>query len=218
MSTPRSRLFLVSGVLASSLALGGCKEDPPTPKLFQEAGAWSVIKYDLDGSGDLKDVDTNNRRDAFMLSFDTAERVVTTASCIDNDTDTPASSTCLLTPGTTRWDCRCYGYDYVDDRMLWREFEPGDLPPDVDLDDIDEPEAGDSTGGGGGSDTGDDTVVILSEVMDINSTYNFRPLPMGLFGSNGEDSRFVMQARANSIFDRAYDDPDGRPSCEPCVP
>lgn len=219
MSKQSRRLFLVSGALVSSLlAVVGCKEDPPTPKLFQEEGAWSVIKYDLDDSG-LKDVDVNNRRDAFMLSFDSAERVVTSAACIESDNDTPASSTCLLTPNTTRWDCRCFSYDYVDNRMAWREFEPGDLPPDVSLDDLDAGgDAGMETDTDGGMAAGEDTIVILSEVMDINSTYNFRPLPEDLFGSNGTDSRFVMQARANSVFARAYEDPDGRPGCEPCVP
>ncbi|MCA9653088.1 MAG: hypothetical protein KC501_24450 [Myxococcales bacterium] len=210
----------MSGALASSLLAGGCNDDPPPSKLFDESGAWSVIKYDIDGSGDLNDVDVNNRRDAFMLHFDNAERVVTTAACVENENETPANSTCLLTPTTTQWICRCFGYAFKDDRMLWREFEPGDVPPTLGVDDIDAPAADGmaDTDTGGGMAAGDDTLIILGEIMDINSTYNYRPLPTGVFGSNGEDSRFVLQARAGSVFDRAYDDPDGRPSCEPCVP
>ncbi|MEX1363289.1 MAG: hypothetical protein AB1Z98_09195 [Nannocystaceae bacterium] len=214
MSTRRS-LFFVSGVLASSLLAGGCKEDPTTPKLFEEAGAWSLIRYDLEGAGDLSDIDVNNRRDAFLLHFDDVERVVTAAACVDDSTDTPANSSCLLTPSSTEWQCACYGYDFVREQMLWREFEPGDLPPEVSLDDIDQ-DAGMDSGTGGGTPL-EDSLINLAAVPDINSTYTFRPLPEDLFGSNGEDSRYVFEARAGSVFERVYDDPDGRPGCEPCI-
>lgn len=214
-------------VLALGLCLtaGACNDDPPPPKLFDEDGVWSVIRYDLEGTGELRDIDNNNRRDAFMLSYDSAERVVTAAACIERDTDTAADSPCDLTPDTTRWACRCFAYDFVREEMLWREFNAGDIPPTVRLSEADDPPAsadsgsgsGGGSGGGGGGGEGD-TLVNVAEIMDIASTYNYRPLPDGLFGSNGETSRFVLQKRAGSVFDRVYDDPEGRATCEPCVP
>ncbi|MCX4239498.1 hypothetical protein [Paraliomyxa miuraensis] len=219
MSKPRNPSFLVLGALGLCLCAGACKDDPPTPKLFQEEGVWSVIKYALEG-GELRDVDNANRRDAFMLSFDASEKVVTSAACIERETDTAANSPCLLTPDTTHWDCRCFAYDFANDEMFWREFNAGDIPPSVSLSEANG--AGDGGGtatDGGGGDGGDtDTYIIVAEIMDIASTYNFRPLPEDLFGSDGVTSRFVLQKRADSVFARAYEDPDGRPACQPCVP
>ncbi len=215
----RSRFLLVPVALGLSLGAGACKEEPTTPKLFEEGGVWSLINYDLEGSGDINEVDTMNRRDAFMLQFDDVENVVTAASCVDDSNleATPANSGCRLSPSTTRWVCRCFGYDFVREQMLFREFNPGDMPPDVSIEGGDDPPA-DEAGESGGTATGeDDTAVFVSEVPDINSTFNFRPLPDGLFGSNGMTSRYILQTRAASIFQEAFEDPDGREVCEPCI-
>lgn len=220
MSMLRRRPSLVLVVLGLGLTAGACKGDPPTPKLFDEEGAWSLVRYDIEGSGDLKEIDVNNRRDAFLLSFDSHEKVVTSAACVETENDTPASSSCLLTPGTTDWFCHCYAYDFVREQMLWQEFDAGDIPPDVSLADLDEADGGEATAGetgGGGGEATDQTLIELAEIMGVSSTYNFRPLPLGLFGSDGETSRFVFQIRADSVFDRVYDDPDGRQGCEPCI-
>lgn len=206
--------FLVLGALGLSLT-GACKEDPPTPKLFAEDGAWSVISYDLVGNGNQIEVNDANRRDAFMLSFDSAERVVTTAACVASESDTVADSLCLLDPSNTYWDCRCFAYDFVREEMLWREFNAGDIPPDVSLSETEDPAGGTSGGGGGGE---GDTLITVAEITDVNSTYNFRPLPEGVFGSDGMTSRFVLRQRSPAVFARAYEDPDGRPGCSPCVP
>ncbi len=205
--------LLALGALGLVLT-GACKEDPPTPKLFAEDGAWSVISYDLEGTGNQLDINDSNRRDAFMLSFDSAEKVVTTAACIEAAGDTVADSPCLLNPNDTYWECQCFAYDFVREEMLWREFNAGDIPPTVSLSAADDQGAG-TTGGGGGD---GDTLINVAEIPDVNSTYNFRPLPDGIFGSDGVASRFVFQKRAPSIFDRAYEDPEGRPGCVPCVP
>ncbi len=222
MYTPsRSPSFVVLGALGLILSAGACKEDPPTPKLFDEEGAWSVVQYALDG-GELREIDNNNRADAFMLSFDPANRVVTTAACVGPEGDDPSDSTCLLTPNETEWACSCFAYDFVDQQMLWREFEAGDIPPDVSLSDSEMSAdqgggSGSGTGGGGGGDDeSKDTLINVAEIPDVNSTFNYRPLPLDVFGSDGETSRFIFQARAPSIFDRAFDDPDGRSPCEPC--
>lgn len=215
------------GALGLCLTAGACKEDPPTPKLFDETGVWSVIDYDLEGSGILNPILNSNRRDAFMLSFDPVEKVVTTASCVESATNsnTPDNSPCLVSPSTTEWQCRCFSYDFVREEMLWREFNAGDIPPIVSLSDSETPmgeegggESGSGSGGGDGGEPSDDLLVYVAEIMDISSTFNFRPLPEDLFGSNGESSRFVLQSRAGSVFDKVYDDPEGRAACSPCVP
>ncbi|MEM7154171.1 MAG: hypothetical protein AAF799_15090 [Myxococcota bacterium] len=216
MSKSRSSLHLVPGILGLSLVLGACAGDEETPKLFDEEGVWSVIRYDLEGSGDLKDIDTMNRRDAFMLSFDSAERIVTAAACIGDANETPASSSCLLTPSETDWDCKCYAYDYVGDQMLWHEFQAGDIPPDVSLANVDDSAPADDESGGGSGAGEDQTIVDLSDIEDVASTFNFLPLPDGLFGSNGVSSRYTFQGRAGSVFDPVFND-DIRETCEPCI-
>ena len=224
MSMPRRSTLLVLTALGLGLAAGGCKDDPPTPKLFQERGTWSVVTYDLEGTGTQQDIDVMSRRDSFLIQFDTAEKVVTTAACVETDADTVADSLCLINPDDTHWSCRCFGYDFVRDQQLWREFTAGDVPPVVKLSDMDDPNAdggggdtGTSSGGGGGGGGTGDTIVQVSEIEDVNSTFNFRPLPEDVFGSNGTSSRFVMQKRADSLFDKVFEDPEGRPPCTPCT-
>lgn len=219
MSMPRRSTLLVLAALGLGLTATACKDDPPTPKLFQEKGTWTVIRYDIEGNGEERNVNQNTARDSFLMQFDTAERVVTTAACVERETDTVDSSPCLLQPQSTEWHCRCFAYDFVRDEMLWREFNPGEEVPTVKLSDMDGGGDEDGTGGDDGeADATGDALVRVSEIEDVNSTFNFRPLPDGVFGSNGESSRFVMQKRADSLFDKVYEDPEGRMGCEPCVP
>jgi len=210
------------GALGLCVTLGACKDDPPTPKLFDETGVWSVIQYDLEGTGSLKEIRLANRRDAFMLEFDPSEKVVTAAACVEPGSETPDDSPCLNSPSTTEWRCRCFAYDFVNDEMLWSEFNAGDIPPDVSLGAADEPmaeeEGGSGTDDGGDEEPSDETLISVAEIMDVSATYNFRPLPMDLFGSASSTSRFILQSRTPSVFDRVYDDPDDRGTCEPCVP
>lgn len=212
------------GTLGLCLTAGACNDEtPPTPKLFEEAGTWSVITYDLEGTGELTDINEDNRRDAFMLSFDSMTSVVTAASCVEPGSSiTPANSPCLISPSTTEWQCRCFAYDFVREEMLWREFNAGDPPPEVSLDPNDAPMAGSGggsggSGGDGGGGVGEDVRISLAEIEGVSSTFNFRPLPLDLFASDGLNSRYILQARAPSIFDIVYEDPE-RPVCSPCVP
>jgi hypothetical protein len=221
-------------LLGGSILATGCPEDEETPKLFDETGAWSLISYNLTGEGAPNDVDSMNRKDAFMLSFDPTNKVVQTAACIDEASGsvTPADSPCLLTPTDTEWVCSCFGYAFENDKMKWREFEAGSMPPVVSFDDAagDEspPPADDGgsgsggTGEGGGDESGgpapgSDFTLTVAEVANVSATSTFLPLPTGVFGSNGTNSRFIFQARAPSLFARAFDDPDGRATCEPCI-
>lgn len=224
MSTPICRSLSLLGALGLCLPAGACNnEEPPTPTLFDEAGAWSVITYDLEGSGQLTDINNDNREDAFMLSFDPEARVVTSAACIEPGQNiTPANSPCFVSASTTEWECRCFAYDFVREQMLWREFNAGEVPPEVSLDANDEPMGGDSGTGGAGSGggapaVGEDVLVNVAEIEDVAATFNFRPLPLDLFGSNGETSRYILRARTPAVFTLALEDPD-RATCTPCVP
>lgn len=223
-------------LLGAIALLSACDKEEETPKLFDEAGAWTLIRYDLEGEGNLRDVDSMNRKDAFMLKFDVENSVVQTAACIDQDggSVTPSDSPCLLTPTDTEWVCSCFSYAFEVDKMKWREFDAGKTPPIVSFDDGGDtpPAAGDDAagtggtggtgdGGDGGGETGpapgSDFIITVADVADVSATYTFLPLPTGIFGSNGSSSRYIFQARAPSLFDRAFEDVDGRATCEPCI-
>lgn len=143
----------------------------------------------------------------------------------------------------TEWSCQCFAYAFEEDRMRWVEFTAGDTPPEVTLDPQDMMagddaggggtgggtggdgtgdggsggDAGDDDGGGSGGDSGPGTSIIVNAVTGVAFTFFFRPLPLGVFTSNGTSSRFQMQARGNTVFNEVLDDPM-RKSCQPCVP
>ncbi len=209
-------------------ATGGCKTEPPE-QLFDEDGVWSLVRYDI-GLG-FEDVPPQQRGDAFLLKFTAERRVAETAACVSATQASPADSPCLIDSANTFWRCSCYSYAFVKDQMQWREFKAGAEPPEVEFD----PEnlgadAGDdggamstgatgSDGGGGGesgASSGRDTLIQLSAVTERADTYDFRPLPAGIFASDGVTSHFVFETRARSKFDPVRDDPQG--ACEPCVP
>ncbi|MBC8071216.1 MAG: hypothetical protein IAG13_23015 [Deltaproteobacteria bacterium] len=229
---PLRPYFRAIALLGAGLALGltACSEPPPG-KLFDEDGVWSLVQYDI-GTG-LDDLPTP-RKDAFMLDFDAEQKVVTTAACTseENSSVTPANSPCRLTPATTEWQCQCFSYAFQEEIMQWQEFPAGTaMPPKVKFDRDLVDTAG---GGGGGSDEGtgsgggdggesggaegEVTVITVTELPDRADTYDFRPLPTGVFGSNNV-SHFILEARAESTFNQVYDDEEERKAyCEPCVP
>jgi hypothetical protein len=235
MTAPRTLLAPLSLACALSL-LAACGNDE-TSTLFDEAGAWSVVRYDLEGAGDLPEV-SPDRRDKFMLSFDKGASVVTSAACASSvdGRDTPADTPCIATPGESEWVCQCFGYAFENDRMKWREFEAGSAPPTVSFDDGggdgggppagDDAATGDGGSGTGGADDGgaddaggpppgSDFTVQVAET-EQSATFAFIGIPTGTFGSNGTTSRFIMQARAPSLFNQAFEDAE-RPTCEPCI-
>ena len=80
-----------------------------------------------------------------------------------------------------------------------------------------------ATGGSGGGETAAvdpaaDTIIQLAEIPGVQGEYEFAPLPVGVFGSDGLVSRFRFQQRAPSLFEQVFEDPDGRAPCQPCVP
>lgn len=212
----RSALLLFSVVIACGAADDPSQDDGPDPSshdttdesggmepLFNEAGAWSLVEFDV-GEG-LQEVMQTTRRDAFMLDFDADAHVMTTAACGDEMNGFgPTDSTCRLSPSTTAWQCRCFSYAFEQDVMQMVEFTAGSPPPEVAFD----PDA-----------TSDMslTVATASLVPERADTIEIRPLPAGVFGGDSNSS-FVVEARSMVTFEETYADPDGRPSCAPCVP
>jgi hypothetical protein len=213
-------------ILVGCSAISGCKDDPPPKGFFDEQGAWSVVQYDI-GEG-LEDIMQMSRQDAFMLSFDTTNSVMTTAACGNEMSGyLPSDSSCRLSPQTTDWQCSCYAYAFQEDVMQMTPFDAGSTPPEVEFDpDLIPGQSGEGgvdesgTGGGesGGMPAGPLTVIRVTAIPERSDTYDFAPLPAGVFGGNGANHHFIVEARSNAIFGEVYDDPDGRPGCEPCVP
>ncbi len=218
-----NRRVIASLALVGSFALGACKEEDTGPgKLFDEDGVFEVTFFSLDGAG-LRMINTTNRAEAFLIKFDATENVVQTAMCGEDADDTPENSLCRLSPTGTQWNCNCYGYAFEESTMVWREFNAGDTPPEVVIGEVAEPMMGDTdtdTDGGGGDDgsaAGGDPMLNVGEVANIAATYTIGPLPMGIFGSDGNASLYQIQKKAPTKFDQVFADPDGRPVCSPCI-
>ena len=194
--------------------LYGCKDDPPG-KLVDESGVWSLLRYDT-GEG-VMPLDQDSQKDAFLLKFEPGPKVVTAAACGMETTDNePGESVCTQHPTITGWACRCFGYAYEEDRMQWREFAAGEAPPNFAFEEPDDGGAADESGSGTGAGGGSDSYITISEIPESDK-YNFQPLPEGVFGSDGQVSRFEFVKRATSVFDsRVYTDVEF--ACEPCIP
>ena len=224
---------VVFGAVGAALFLGaGCKDPPPGPtKLFEEDGSYSLKNFDFDGSG-LSEIEPNNREDAFLMRLYAEEQVAQVAMCAESEEEDPTNSPCRTLATGTSWFCECFSYAYEEDQMLWRRFSAGMTPPMVEFAE-DSASAGasasasatdtDTDGGGGGGGTAGidpaaDTLITLAESAGIKGQYVFAPLPIGVFGSDGVSSQYVFQQLAPSLFDQVFEDPDGRPGCQRCIP
>lgn len=201
-----------------ALLASGCEEEEPG-KLFNEAGSWSLIEYDLSGV-QVKAVN-NLRENAYLLKFRPDLGVVQTAACLSEgqgaDDEDPGDGECRLQASTSRWSCRCFAYAYEESSMAWKAFDAGSTPPPVGLLPPGTP-LGTSVEGDPATipQAGAYEITLLSD-QERRSTYTFSPLPFPVFGSNGSSSLFVFQARNPSLFDAVFNDPEGRPGCAPCV-
>lgn len=222
--------------LTALVALGGCGDDGPG-KLFEEDGTWSLSAFSLES--EFQNV-SGSREDTFLMRFDEANGVVQTAMCSGSPTDTPENALCSGLAADAAWHCNCYAYAFENETMVWKEFEAGSTPPEVSIDDASSNAGGDDggedTGGSGGEtegadggsgdagaegggSTGGTTTITVAEVTGVSSTYQFIPLPTGIFGSNGVSSAYTFQQKANSVFNPVLDSEasEGRPVCEPCT-
>ena len=185
----------------------GCKEEDT--RLFDESGVWSLEKFSIEGGLPFNDID-QSRKDRFMLYFQPNDReeedvpggIVAAANChAEGDTESVTASSCI-NPSLASWSCRCFAYAYDDDRMVWQEFAPGEAPPAVGNPAIDDSGAQE---------------IFLEPFQQASSTYIFESLPDGLFDSDGENSKHVMQIRATSVWDNMDIDDADAPDLEFCT-
>jgi hypothetical protein len=171
-------------LLALPALLTGCPEEPT--KLFDETGVWAVEKYALDG-GQLNDV-PQERKNAFLLNFNPELGVVAAGSCKSADNQTINSAICVSNPNAAFWECQCFAYTFDDSRMVWQPFMAGEMPPEV-LDPAIE--------GSGAFE------VLVEEFPALGRGYQFAPLPMDVFDSDGALAKYVLQQKSTTIWDES---------------
>jgi hypothetical protein len=191
------------GVPAALLAatvtlLLGCQEEDT--RLFDETGVWALERYALDG-GAYVDI-AQIRKSLFLLRFKPDDGVVAAAACHEQNTEVNVNGSSCLNAGLSQWSCQCFSYVYDENRMVWQEFTPGDPPPPVSAPGTDEE---------GGSHE-----LFLSAAKDATATYEFSPLPPGLFNSDGMISKHVFQIKADSVWTGVDKNNDGVMDLEAC--
>ena len=220
------RSLASSALIAAALSVTACGDDPGPGKLFEEDGVFELKRFALGGSG-LEEVSSQKAK-TFFLKFDKEAKVVQSAMCSDDDIDDPTNSECTSITDSM-WICQCFGYAFEEDQMAWQAFEAGGTVPIVKVgqEEVEEdPAAGDTDtdGGSGGGEAGGDEPApaggihqfTVAESAGEAATFDFTPLPAGVFGSDGLTSKFVFQKKAPSLFDPVLDNPD-RPVCAPCI-
>lgn len=192
-STTASDSSTASDSTPTSSSSSSSSSDDTAGSVELEGSVYSLIEYAPDG-GELYELDPMSRRDAFLMRFDFERSVVQMAACVESSDDTPFTSLCRINPDDTRWDCQCYGYAIVGDELALAEFEPGGTPPTAEFG-VGLPEA---------------------DLDPARTGFELTPMPAGVWGSDGESTRYLLELRSDDLFDQVFDDPDGRPGCEPC--
>jgi hypothetical protein len=229
------RTLFHGALIATALSTASCADDPGPGKLFEEDGVWELQSFALSGSG-LEQL-SSARGGEFLMRFDNENRVVQTAMCANNERATPTDSQCEEVTDA-QWYCRCFAYDFVEEEMVWLEFDAGSTPPMVRVADADQPagggDDGDSAGdtdtdgggsesGGGGDEGGDEEApatglhkLTVAEIVGAAATIDFTPLPLEVFGSDGLASKYTFVKKAPSVYNVVLEN-DERPVCEPCI-
>lgn len=166
--------FVPGALCALTVLAGACKEEGRNV-LFEEAGTWALFQYDIDGKG-LESFDAAARVDQFLLHFDMDAGVVAAASCRDSMGRTDLTQA-LCDVG--EFECRCFVYSYEESEMQWTERAPE----------------------GGTLADPQTTTILLETYPGYTSTFLFEPLPEKLFNSDGTSSKYLFQARGNSLFE-----------------
>lgn len=169
--------FIPGAFCALTVLAGGCEEEG-RDVLFDEDGTWALLLYDIDGRG-LEEFSASSRVDQFMVHFKTNEEetggIAAAASCIDSMGRTDLTQTLC---DVDKFECRCFDYTFEGSAMTFTDRAPK----------------------GGEVTDPKTTAVEVAEYEGYSSTYRFEPLPEGLFNSDGEISRYVLQARGNALF------------------
>jgi hypothetical protein len=173
----------------------GTEETGDEPTLFDERGVWSVEQYALDG-GPLVDISAV-RANRFLLRFKPEDQVVAAAACAEQDTDVDINGSNCTNAALASWSCECFAYTFAGEQMVWQAFTPvpGEPPPTV---------------GASGH------ALTVAVPPGGGSSYEFRPLPPGLFNSDGVVSKHVFQHKADEIWTDVDVNVDGTPDLEAC--
>jgi hypothetical protein len=194
----RSTLTSLALLALPALLASGCKEEPGN--LFDERGVWAIEKYALDG-GVLDDV-PQERKNGFLLNFNPDLGVVAAAGCVSAESQTIESAICKTNPNAAYWECQCFAYTFEKDRMVWQSFLPGEMPPVVE-----DPTVEGSTA----------FEVLVEEFPALGLSYQFSPIPMGLFDSDGDLAKYVFQQKSLNVWDNPeVPGGDGNPNLEAC--
>jgi hypothetical protein len=178
----RSTLTSLALLALPALLASGCKEEEGN--LFDERGVWAIEKYALDG-GVLDDV-PQERKNGFLLNFDPDLGVVAAAGCVSAESQTIESAICKTDPNAAYWECQCFAYTFEKDRMVWQAFLPGEMVPIV----------GDPLIEDSGA-----FEVMVQEFTALGLSYQFSPIPMGLFDSDGDLAKYVFQQKSLNVWD-----------------
>ncbi|MFV8750275.1 hypothetical protein ACNOYE_06965 [Nannocystaceae bacterium ST9] len=164
--------------------------------MFDETGVWAVEKYALDG-GQLEDI-PQERKNAFLLNFDSDLGVVAVGSCFSANNQDIESAICKSNPAAAFWECQCFAYEFKKSRMVWQPFDPGAEIPIV----------GDPEIEGSGA-----FEVLVEEFPSLGLGYLYNPMPMGVFDSDGTLSKYVLQQKAVNVWTEAEVAPDSLLEC-----
>lgn len=185
---PLKRPLLMAAPFALAL-LTSCAEEP-AGNLFDESGVFALTEYSLNIGDPLTPMDDQTRGNAFLMFFSPDHGIMAAGSCASQGgTDEGiTSSICNTTPFDSEWVCRCYAYEFDGDLMSMQYFAPGEDPPTLSDTDGDE------------SDNDPSDTVETATIDGRPNAFEFRALPGGLFDSDGENSRYVFERKANSVW------------------
>lgn len=200
---PSFRPVITAAVVAALACMTSCKEEDT--RLFDETGVWTLEKYSLMGEP-FQDI-AQVRKSRFLLRFKPGDGVVAAASCHEQGDDPDIRSSTCVNAGLSEWSCRCFAYTYDTSTMIWQEFPPGETPPVVGTPDIGETDGSDDNGA---------HIVELASFGGSTSTFEFSPLPLDLFNSDGDLSTHVLQLKADSVWTEVDINMDDTPDLDMC--
>ena len=203
---PSYRPVITAVVVAALACLTSCKEEDT--RLFDETGVWTLERYSLAGEP-FQDI-AQVRKSRFLLRFKPEDGVVAAAGCHEMGDDPDIRSSTCVNAGLSTWSCQCFAYTYDTTTMIWQEFPPGETPPMVGI-----PAGGESSGSEGGGDS-DAHVIELASFGGSTTTFEFSPLPLDLFNSDGSSSTHVFQLKADSVWTEVDINMDETPDLEAC--
>lgn len=182
-----TRALLITACALPVLA-AGCKDDAPA-KLFDDSGTWVLRLFRVEDGDEIGGFSAASRVDRFMIHYDQENEVVAAATCRDSMGNTNLTESLCDLSGPAGYQCRCFDYDFTSNMMIWTEFAPKGqtLPPEHKEEGVLQP--------------GEPFGIAIEEYMSISNAYRYRPLPYGLFNSDGQSSEYVFEERSETLID-----------------